>query len=62
VYLRAYQTAAAETRQGTADYFDFYNHERLHQALDYRTPRQVFEEAMSFTSRVLMKGFDSSLR
>jgi hypothetical protein len=25
------------------------NHERLHQALGYRAPRQVFEEAMRFT-------------
>lgn len=48
VYLRAYRTVA-EARQGIAHYFDFYNHERLHQALDYRTPRRVFEEAMSLT-------------
>ena len=34
-YLKAYQSVA-EARQGIAAYFDFYNHERLHQALDYR--------------------------
>jgi len=45
VYLKAYQNVA-EARQGIAAYFNFYNHERLHQALSYRTPRQVFEEAM----------------
>ena len=39
----------AEARHGIAHYFDFYNHERLRQALDYRTPRRVFEEAMSLT-------------
>jgi len=33
----------AEARQGIAAYFNFYNHERLHQALGYRAPRQVFE-------------------
>jgi hypothetical protein len=32
-----------------AAYFDFYNYERLHQALDYRAPRQSFEEATVFT-------------
>jgi len=45
VYLRAYESVA-EARQGIAAYFNFYNHERLHQALGYRAPRQVFEEAM----------------
>ena len=45
VYLKAYQNVA-EARQGIAAYFNFYNHERLHQALGYRAPRQVFEEAM----------------
>jgi hypothetical protein len=38
----------AETRQGVGAYFKFYNHERLHQALGYRAPRQVFEEATRF--------------
>ena len=47
VYLRAYESVA-EARQGIADYFNFYNHERLHQALGYRAPRQVFEEALQF--------------
>ena len=42
VYLRAYENVA-EARQGIASYFQFYNNERLHQALGYRTPRQVFE-------------------
>ena len=41
-YLRAYKSVA-EARQGTASYFEFYNNERLHQALGYRTPRQFFE-------------------
>jgi len=30
--------------------FEFYNNERLHQALDYRAPRQVFEEAVPLAS------------
>jgi putative transposase len=46
VYLRAYESVA-EARQGIASYFQFYNNERLHQALGYRTPRQVFERIWS---------------
>src|SRR3984957_18651499 len=44
VYLKAYENVA-EARQGITAYFEFYNHQRLHQALAYRTPRQVFDEA-----------------
>ena len=47
VYLRAYESVA-EARQRIAAYFKFYNNDRLHQALGYRAPRQVFEEAMQF--------------
>jgi putative transposase len=49
VYLRAYESVA-EARAGIAAYFEFYNHERLHQALGYRTPRKVFEETMPLAS------------
>jgi putative transposase len=47
VYLKAYQDVA-EARHSIAAYFNFYNRERLHQALGYRAPRQVFEEALQF--------------
>lgn len=30
-----------EARRAIAEYLEFYNHTRLHQALDYRTPAQV---------------------
>lgn len=45
VYLKAYQNGV-EARAGLAQYFCFYNNERPHQALTYRTPRQVFEEGL----------------
>lgn len=41
VYLRAY-TGGKEARAGIGKYFDFYNSERPHQALSYRTPAEVF--------------------
>jgi len=34
-----------EARQGLSRYFDFYNYRRLHQALDYCTPWEVYSGA-----------------
>ena len=42
VYLRGYQRVS-EARAGIGAYLGFYNEERPHQALGYRTPREVFE-------------------
>ena len=42
VYLKGYQKVP-EVRAGISTYFRFYNEERPHQALGYRTPREVFE-------------------
>src|SRR5437868_1966517 len=41
VYIKDYQTVT-EARRNLQAYFTFYNQERLHQALDYRTPAQVY--------------------
>jgi putative transposase len=41
VYLHDYGIPR-EARQGLTRYLDFYNHERPHQALGYRTPAQVY--------------------
>lgn len=41
VYLHSYATPR-EARLGLRRYFERYNHERLHQALDYRTPAEVY--------------------
>jgi putative transposase len=41
VYLKAYQDGR-DARTGLGNYFRFYNTERPHQALGYRTPAEVF--------------------
>jgi putative transposase len=41
VYLRAYESPA-ELEAGTGNWFAHYNESRPHQALDYRTPREVY--------------------
>jgi len=41
VYLKAYQNGI-DARVGLGEYFRFYNTERPHQALGYRTPAEVF--------------------
>jgi len=40
VYLKDY-ASVAEARAGIERYFQFYNHRRLHQSLDYRTPAAI---------------------
>ena len=44
VYLHDYADGLEAVR-GLDAYFQFYNTERLHQALDYRTPEQVYRES-----------------
>ena len=41
VYLKEY-ASPREARTGLGDYLDFYNYRRLHQALDYQTPAQIY--------------------
>lgn len=41
VYLYDYATPR-EARHGLTRYFQFYDYERPHQALDYRTPAEVY--------------------
>jgi putative transposase len=42
LYLRCYETVP-ELQWGLERYFGFYNEERFHQSLEYRTPAQVYE-------------------
>ena len=39
--------AAVELERGLASYFEFYCYERLHMALDYQTPWEVYAEGRS---------------
>ena len=41
VYLKDYDSVASATRN-LREYFVFYNQERLHQALEYKTPAAVY--------------------
>jgi len=41
VYLKDY-ASPREARSGLSAYLDFYNHRRLHQALDYQTPASIY--------------------
>jgi putative transposase len=45
VYLNAYATVA-EAKAGIGAWLDFYNEERQHQSLGYRTPRQTYEQGL----------------
>ena len=46
VYLKAYADAG-EARRELGAYFRFYNDQRPHQALGYRTPAEVYHQAMN---------------
>ncbi len=41
VYIRDYQNVE-EAESSLGRYFDFYNHRRLHQSLQYQTPATVY--------------------
>ena len=53
VYLKAYQDGR-DARLGLGNYFRFYNSERPHQALGYRTPAEVFTSIPVATTNVGM--------
>lgn len=43
VYLKEYRTVG-EAKHGLRNYFEFYNRERLHQSLGYKTPEAVYRQ------------------
>ena len=59
VYLKAYQDGK-EAKVGISNYFRFYNTERPHQALGYRTPAEVFTSIwVEATSRGMVESLTS---
>jgi len=46
VYLKGYETIV-QARLGLHDYFEFYNHQRFHQALDNKTPWEIYSRGIS---------------
>lgn len=49
VYPNGYQTVD-EAHHGLHRYFEFYNHQRPHQALDYQTPAEGYADRTSILS------------
>ena len=45
VYLNAYESVA-EAKAGIGAWLNFYNDERQHQSLGYRTPREIYQEGL----------------
>lgn len=43
VYLHAFEDGV-QLYEGLKQYFQFYNDERIHQALDYRTPQSLYKQ------------------
>lgn len=60
VYLHDYESPK-EARQGLRHYFDFYNYERPHQALDYRTPAEIYFQDRQMSSLTISRKEESTL-
>ena len=52
VYLKGYATMS-EARTGLGEYFTFYNGERPHQGLAYRTPDEVYASGQGGGARIV---------
>jgi putative transposase len=50
IYIKGYETIP-QTMEGLDVYFPFYNHERIHQSLDYQTPWEVHHGVLKPVSR-----------
>ena len=54
VYLKGYVTVP-DLLQGLTEYFGFYNTERMHQSLGYKTPDEVYRTAIGGGARIVDK-------
>lgn len=61
IYLKDYQDVD-ESRRGIGVYFRFYNQERLHQSLGYRTPAEVYFSVEKEISSITANSISGSLR
>lgn len=52
VYLKGYATMS-EARTGLGEYFTFYNGERPHQGLEYRTSDEVYASGCGGGARIV---------
>ena len=59
VYLKAYADAK-EARRELGAYFRFYNDQRPHQALGYRTPAELFHQVPDAAEEGAIQARDSS--
>ena len=53
IFLRDYRSEE-ELRKLLGDFVKFFNNERIHQGLDYKTPDEVYREG-SFPSAIITK-------
>jgi putative transposase len=62
VYLKSYQDGK-EAKAGIGNYFRFYNAERPHQALGYRTPAEIFlsSQVEASNSRLVESTLDAPI-
>ena len=49
VYLKDYRDVQ-ESIKGWGGYFEFYNHERLHQSLGYQTPAAIYRQEANYAA------------
>jgi len=53
VYLKDYRHAP-DAMKGLQQYFEFYNRERLHQSLDYKTPEAVYRQGIKLAAKTTL--------